>query len=283
MGEMERRETTRPPIRAVFFDLDDTLCDAATAFAAGREAAFAAAVAALPTLTPAALMAAWRAAHADLMPCLEAGDLTMAAVRGARFHRTLALAGAPDSPATHALADRLDTLLGETQLAALRPFDDLGALAELRRRGVFVGVITNGADDAQPDSQRTKAARLGLLGEPAALDGFWVSDALGYRKPDPRAFVPALEAARLAVGAAPAACVYVGDSPANDVAGANAAGMRSVWLLRGDADPAQPGQGERPPAQRPWRVIRTLWQTLDLPGIERLSGSPLSHERGGRG
>jgi len=240
-------------IGAVFFDLDDTLCDAAPAFAAGRRAAFAAALANRPRLTASALDDAWRRAHTELLPKLEVGALTMAEVRGLRFRRTLAVAGLPDD----ALADRLDALLGETQLAHLRRFDDTAALDALRERGVFVGIITNGADDTHADSQRTKAARLGLLD---AADGFWASDTMGYRKPDPRAFAPALAAA----GCPAERCLYVGDSLVNDIAGANAAGLRSVLLLRG-ADPAAPLEAAPAAGQpQPWRVVRSLWETLDL-------------------
>lgn len=233
-------------IRAVFFDLDDTLCNSAAAFAAGRRAAFDEALSVAPWLTREALEDGWARAHAELMPALVSGELTMAAVRDMRFRRALAAAGAPDD----ALADRLDALLGETQLAHLRRFDDVAALAALRRRGVFVGVITNGADDERADSQRTKAARLGLFGE---LDGFWVSDSMGYRKPDPRAFAPALAAA----GGEAAECVYVGDSLA-DIAGAHAAGLRGALILRDESEPLERAE------PRPWRIVRSLWQTLDL-------------------
>jgi putative hydrolase of the HAD superfamily len=98
---------------------------------------------------------------------------------------------------------------------------------------------------------------LGLL---PAVDGFWVSDTMGYRKPDPRAFAPALAAA----GYEAARCLYVGDSRATDIAGANAAGLRSV-LLRRSADLAASGELESVEGQpQPWRVVRSLWQTLDL-------------------
>lgn len=239
--------------QAVFFDLDDTLCDAAPAFAAGRRAAFERALTVAPGLTMAALERAWAQAHAELAPRLESGALTMAEVRGWRFGRTLAIAGVPDPDG--ALADQINDLLGATQLALLRRFDDVSALAALRERGVFTGIVTNGAGDAHSDSQRTKAERLGLL---ALVDGFWVSDTMGYRKPDPRAFAPALAAS----GCAPEQCLYAGDTLATDVAGANAAGLRSV-LLRREA----PGAAtEATPADQPqpWRSIRSLWETLDL-------------------
>lgn len=238
-------------IQAAFFDLDDTLCDAAPAFHAGRRAAFAAALAAKPGLTEAALNDAWTRTHAELLPLLEAGALTTAEARDTRFRRTLVAAGAPDD----ALADQLNDLLGATQLERLRRFDDVAALDELRERGIYVGVITNGADDEQADSQRTKARLLGLLDE---VNGCWISDAMGYRKPDPRAFAPALAAA----GRSAADCMYVGDSLAADVAGANAAGLRSVLLTRGAS--AAPAEGQ----PQPWRVVRSLWETLDLLSAE---------------
>lgn len=50
-------------IQAVFFDLDDTLCDSTTAFAAGRDAALDAALAAVPRLTLPTLNDAWRRAR----------------------------------------------------------------------------------------------------------------------------------------------------------------------------------------------------------------------------
>lgn len=235
-------------IHAVFFDLDDTLCDSAPAFAAGREAAFAEAVLSIPGLTEARLRAAWEQAHTDLVPLLESGALTMAQVRDTRFRRTLANVGTSDD----ALADRLNDLLGATQLARLRRFDDVAALGALRERGVFMGVITNGAGDTATDSQRTKLNALRLLSE---VDGFWISDDMGYRKPDPRAFTRALAAA----GAEPGDCLYIGDSPATDIAGANAAGMRSALLRRDATAHSTPADG-----LRPWRIIGSLWELFDL-------------------
>jgi putative hydrolase of the HAD superfamily len=242
-------------IRAVFFDLDDTLCDARPAFAAGRRAAFAEALMQAPGLTEQTLSDAWARTNTDLFRAMDAGALTMAQVRDTRFRQTLASAGIPDDR----LADALNALLGELQLERLRAFDDVAALGALRERGVFVGIITNGADDAQTDSQRTKAERLGLLRE---VDGFWVSDTMGYRKPDPRAFLPALSAA----GCDSERCLYVGDSLVNDIAGANAAGMRSVLLLRGSGSTESPAVAMGDGQARPWRTVRSLWETLALLG-----------------
>lgn len=145
----------------------------------------------------------------------------MSEVRTLRFRRLLAALGVPNNE----FADEIDFLLGRTQLGLITLFDDVTVLEELRERGLHVGVITNGSGDVHPDSQRSKAKILGLL---ERVDSFFVSDKMGYRKPDPRAFLPALREA----GCAPNEAVYIGDSAENDLVGANRAGIVSVLLCR---------------------------------------------------
>ena len=50
----------------------------------------------------------------------------------------------------------------------------------------------------------------------------------GARKPDPAIFAPALELARCG----PEEALHVGDTPEEDVAGASAAGIRSLLIDR---------------------------------------------------
>jgi putative hydrolase of the HAD superfamily len=112
-----------------------------------------------------------------------------------------------------------------------RPFADAApALRELREHGLRLVVASNW-DCSLPSALRDA----GLLD---LLDGVVSSAEVGARKPDARLFARALELA-----AVPAECaVHVGDSLANDVAGAAAAGIRPVLLRRGgerlDALPA---------------------------------------------
>lgn len=234
-------------IRAIFFDLDDTLCDAQSAFRAGLAAAFQVLRARVPDLEEARLRATWQRVNADLFVAVNAGAMLMAEARRERFRRTLRVLDLADD----ALADQLDRLLGETQLRHLTLFPDAAVLDTLRGQ-VSIGIITNGAGDAHPDSQRTKAAHLGLLDR---VDHFWVSDEIGWRKPDPRAFQPALDALDLA----PASCLFVGDSLVNDIAGAVAVGMPSVLIWR-DAQLFAPA----PDGPVPTVVLTSL---LDLPGL----------------
>lgn len=234
-------------IQAIFFDLDDTLCDARSAFRAGRDVAFQTLLAQRPDLDRAHLRAAWVRVNSDLFRAVNAGAMLMADARHQRFRRTLRALDLPDDT----LADQLDLLLGETQLRHLALFPDAAVLNALR--GQFhIGIITNGAGDAHPDSQRTKAAHLGLL---ERVQSFWVSDEIGARKPDPRAFQPALAA----IGLVPSACLFVGDSLPNDIAGAAATGMLSALIWR-DAHAFAPTSDD----PQPTFVLASL---LDLPAL----------------
>jgi FMN phosphatase YigB (HAD superfamily) len=68
-----------------------------------------------------------------------------------------------------------------------------------------------------------------ILAEAGILDRFdavIVSDAVGWRKPSPRIF----EAAFAGMGVGAAECLFVGDRPEIDVAGAKGVGMAVAWL-----------------------------------------------------
>lgn len=99
---------------------------------------------------------------------------------------------------------------------AVTPFDDVApGLVRLNQR-VVVGSISNGFADLQA---------IGLAHH------FRVSIAahtFGRAKPDPLIFHTACEA----LGIAPAEAVYVGDDLTLDVEGAQKAGLRGVWMNR---------------------------------------------------
>jgi len=93
-------------------------------------------------------------------------------------------------------------------------FDDTVPTLERLTERYMLGVITNGNADVR---------RLGLA------DYFrfaLCAEDLGVGKPDPLPFITALQHA----GVAAAAGVHVGDHPADDIRGAQNAGMRAVWF-----------------------------------------------------
>jgi FMN phosphatase YigB (HAD superfamily) len=103
-------------------------------------------------------------------------------------------------------------------------FDDaVPALTALRDAGYRLGVIAN-----QPSQVRAALERDGLVG---FFDTMGVSDDLGLHKPDPALFARTLEIA----GVAAERTVMVGDRLDYDVRPAKQSGMRTVWILRGEA------------------------------------------------
>jgi putative hydrolase of the HAD superfamily len=128
---------------------------------------------------------------------------------------------AADVLADAAGVDRGPALAALMKALRFRAFDDAApALAQLRKRGLRLVVVSN-----WDCSLRDVLAELGLRG---VVDAVVTSAEVGAPKPDRRIF----EAALAAAGCAAAECVHVGDSPAADVAGARAAGIRALLLAR---------------------------------------------------
>jgi putative hydrolase of the HAD superfamily len=104
--------------------------------------------------------------------------------------------------------------------------DAPGLLRRLRSRGIRVGVLSN---TMWPRSVHQQFfVRDGVDG---LIDGAVYSSEIDWTKPHPEAF----RAAMAAVGVDdPAACVFVGDRPFDDVYGAKQAGMRAVLVANSD-------------------------------------------------
>ena len=139
--------------------------------------------------------------------------------------RTFERGGAPDpgDACFEALFERF------AQASSWRLFGDVQpALASLRERGLRLGVVSN------------FDSRLGRicdgLGLTLLLDFALASAEVGHAKPAREIF----EAAVAAAGAAPERTLMVGESPDDDVTGAQAAGCQALLLDRG-APAARPG------------------------------------------
>lgn len=233
-------------IRAVFFDLDGTLCDPGDSWNLGVEAAFDLFETRHPGCRD-ALAAAWQDANANLRGRLDRGELRMRDVVEGRFPLALEGIGIEDD----ALAEELNDVLSRTRRGALKPMEGAHDLLRALSDRYAVGIITNGSDANAVDSQPSTARHIGVLD---LVGSIWVSDAVGFRKPDPGIFQAALAGA----GVEPDQAVYVGDSPRHDVAGAVAAGMRSILIC-----PSGTPDGPLPDA-----VVRSLRDVV--PAIESL-------------
>ena len=99
-------------------------------------------------------------------------------------------------------------------------------LLALKREG-RVYLITNGTPAAQ-------YGRLASVGLENFFDGIYISDEIGFKKPDVRFFSYLLEKEGLGRGD----CLVIGDSLTSDIAGANNAGIASVWYAPAGGAPA---------------------------------------------
>lgn len=230
------------PVRAVSFDLDDTLWPIAPVLARAERALMAWLAERYPRVGRRMSlddMAALRDRLIEEQPSL-ARD--MSALRRAVLRRAAALAGYDDSLVEPAF----DVFLHYRN--QIRFYPDVVQVLEALHPRYRLGAISNGNADI---------ARVGL----SEHFRFAISASrLGQAKPHPATFRAAAEAA----GVDLAHMVHVGDDPHSDVAGARALGVRTVWVNR--AELAWP-EGAGPAPRHEIRSLAELpalleaWQT----------------------
>jgi len=139
-------------------------------------------------------------------------DPALAAIRGYLPRFRAAAFGDPE----------LVSLWQRTRIASQTSYPHAAEVLDQLRRHVRLGLVTNGTSDLQ----RRKLALAGLDGR---FDVVVAACDVGVGKPDPAMFAAALET--LAVPASEA--VMVGNDLDRDIAGAAAAGIRSLWIEHG--------------------------------------------------
>lgn len=144
-----------------------------------------------------------------------------------RFGRVLArFDDAIDPTAAEALSlAHMAHLAERTEMPA--PHADLLRAAAARYR---LGLVSNF------DHAPTAHAILARCGVDRCFAVTLISDDFGRRKPHPSIFHAALDR----LGARPGEALYVGDTPADDIVGARAAGLDVAWVNRHGADPPDP-------------------------------------------
>lgn len=149
---------------------------------------------------------------------------------------TLARFGLPD-PDPRLVRGAIDAFFAYEETCWFADEDALPLLEELAGWGLRLGLFSNATDD--PLIQRL----VDRFGFRRWLDPVSTSAQTGIRKPDPAALLPIVAHWNLP----PHAVVMVGDTLAEDILGAQRAGLRSVWRrCREDArpedtDPTNPG------------------------------------------
>jgi HAD superfamily hydrolase (TIGR01549 family) len=92
-------------------------------------------------------------------------------------------------------------------------------LLKALKKNYKIGIITNNFIN----EQENKLKQIGLI---SYIDHMITSEEIGVAKPHPLLFSTACER----LGASPDTAVMIGDSWDNDIAGANAVGMKCIWL-----------------------------------------------------
>ncbi len=235
-------------IKAVFFDLDGTLCDSDTAWSIATRETFQLLHKHEPDISVETITNAWTTVHQKLFQQLNAGKGSMAALRDSRFQCLFRELGLPQGTITEELND----FLSSRYLTSLHLYDDVSVLEALH--AYHVGIVTNGAHDNHTDSQFSKVQRLGLS---ERIQSLTISDEVGVRKPNIKVFTVACER----TGVLPREALFVGDSIANDIVGANRVGMTSVLIDR-KSDGRIPETGD----ERPDYVVSNLRDVLSCLG-----------------
>lgn len=211
----------------VLFDLDDTLYDQVMPF----ERAFSDTIGPVDRPGVPKLFHAYKHHSEELFRASADGTLSTERMRVLRIQRTCADAGITIPDETAETFQRAYTW---NQYHAITLTPAIRRLLAWCADNVRIGIVTNGPDA----HQRAKVRALGL-DEWFSPERVFVSGALGMAKPGAAIF----RHTAAALGATAGDCVYVGDSPANDVAGACSAGMPVIWFDRrgnqlvGDARP----------------------------------------------
>ena len=202
-------------VRAALFDLDDTLFDhrhcAREALAAVRrsDAAFAALDATELERRHARIL---EVLHLEVL----AGRMDLDAARVERFARLYRAIG---HDVDEEVAARAAVQYRNGYIASRREITGAADLLTAVRARAAVVVVSNNL----LNEQRDKIRQCGLA---PLVNILVVSEDVGVSKPDPAIFQAALERA----GCPADEAVMVGDSWANDVEGARAAGIRPVWF-----------------------------------------------------
>lgn len=204
-------------LKAVGFDLDGTLFD-------HRSSAESAVDRFIHHLgqdpSPSARMI-WFEAEQAQFERWRSGEISFQEQRRERL-RTVLPALEVDPPTTDSMLDELFDLYLNAYQDEWRAYpESLELLNALRASGYRIGLLSNG-------SQEQQLHKLRQTGLDRAFDVVCISEGIGVQKPDAQAFRVLAER----LGVHPSECLFVGNDPVQDAAGARASGMRSLLVHR---------------------------------------------------
>lgn len=198
------------PIRALLFDLDDTLWPITPVIERAETLLFDWLGEQVPLVTERYTIAAMRTRRSELMAATPRFRVDLWALRHAALTEAFIACGADTTRIEEAM-DVFTTARNQVTL-----FDDVLVCLPRLAKQITLGSLTNGAAD------------LRQIGLDHHFSVSLAAHELGRAKPDPAVFHAACEALALP----PSQVAYVGDDLRLDVEGAQKAGLRGLWLNR---------------------------------------------------
>ena len=219
-------------VKAIFFDLDDTLCQYWEAARAGLFQAFE--QAGPPGFTAEEMVGHWAKAfrvflkeihHPDWYPrYLKEGEIT----RTEQMRRTLAEINVVDDDR----ANKLSQIYMEERDSRLRLFEDAIEVLDLLKGRYSLGLITNGPADVQRQEITTLKIQ-------DYFDAVLIEGEMGEGKPKLTVF----RRAESCVQSKPEQTLFIGNSYAHDIRPAIEAGWKTAWIRRPTDIPPSAGPG----------------------------------------
>ncbi len=223
-------------IKAVFFDVDDTLYDSSKQVGEARRNAI-----------KAMIEAGLQVDEDDAADKLKKISKALGSNYPQLFDELLKEFGYGSNPRIIAAGV---IAYHRTKIAYLVPFyDTIPSLLELRDRGFKLGIITDGIAVKQWE----KLIRLGLQ---HFFHSVVISGSIGCEKPDPILFETAIKR----IGCDPGECMMVGDRIDKDIKGANALNMITVQIMKGKYMALKP----RDESDKPDYVVSLLSDVLKI-------------------
>lgn len=204
------KTTAAAPVRAVLFDLDDTLWPIVPVIRRAEQLLHEWLGEHVPAVAQQWSIDSLRARRSALMQENPHFQIDLWALRHAGLMEAFIACDADTDMITHAMA------VFSAARNDVTPFDDVVPGLQRLARDFALGSISNGFAD------------LGQIGLAPLFRVSLAAHSFGSAKPDPALFHAACDA----LGVLPAEAVYVGDDLQLDVVGAQAAGLRAVWMNR---------------------------------------------------
>lgn len=240
-------------VRAVFFDLDETLVDDDRCMRVAVTQTCNKLAELYPQINPRQLGAMylrvayeWWTDSGGVPRASTSGMSDGRAIRTEVWGKSLAACGLVDQRVAIEAAD----IYSQQRKATYCLFPEVDEVLNMLHTTFVLGVITNG-----PDTQREKIDTTSLA---AYMDVVIISGEVGVGKPEPEIFTKALTSVQVS----PREAIYVGDSLTWDITGAKSAGLYSIWINRRRV--SRPHNVAKPDTE-----ITTLRDLISILGLNR--------------